>query len=270
MSRSLIAALTVAAAAILSLAACAPSGHPGAQGSPRPHPTASHASAVPTPRATATPTPTTPPAARLSTSPGDELLTFTGTGRSTDGSVVAMRLTLHNPVAWNSAAGASTLAALAAGHSVLGGAPANDLRNTAWDAANAVSLAVVDYSATMTTGSWHPGEAVDIELGPGTSEVAVTPAGLATADGWWTITGPGSGHFVVAYVNVPSSTPDPSTWADEMEFYGFGDLHVTGNTPASYQLSGCHIDFTPLGRRAAAIATWNMPDANYCSAGIGD
>jgi hypothetical protein len=181
-----------------------------------------------------------------------------------------MRLTLHAPVAWNLPAGASTLGALATGHSVLAGNPAADLRNTAWDATNAVSLAVVDYSATMTTGSWHPGESVEVDLGPANSEVAVTSAGLAPADGWWTITGPGSGHFVVAFVNVPSTTPDPSGWADAMEFYGFNGVLLTGGTPVSYLFSDCRIDFTALGRRAAAITTWNLPTAGSCSAGIGD
>src|SRR5476649_2734508 len=204
MFRTMIAALGATVIA-LSLTACAPGGHPSAAQSPRPHPAATHSSGRATPQATASSAPV--PVPRLSTTPGDELFTFSGTGHSTDGSSVAISFTVHAPVAWNSAAGTATLAALAAAGSAQAAIPAQDLRNTTWDAANAASLAVVDYSATMVSGTWHPGERVEIDLGPGSSEVAVASIGLAVENGWWLLTGPGSGHFVIAFRNDPSSTP---------------------------------------------------------------
>lgn len=266
MSRTVIAVLGVVAV-VLSLSACA-GGHPGAEPSTRPHPTASHSSGRATPPATASPTPVAVP--RLSTTPGDELLTFTGTGRSTDGSSVAISFTVHAPVAWNSGAGTATLAALSAAGSAQAGDPAQDLRNTTWDATNAASLAVVDYSATMVSGSWHPGERVEIDLGPSNSEVAAATTGLAVENGWWLLTAPGSGHFVVAFKNYDSSTPDPSTWGDGLQIYGLGAPRVTGGTPASYEFQDCRMNISSLGREAAAVADWFMPDTTYCSAGIGD
>jgi len=270
MSRIKLTAMVGAATAIalaLSLAACATGGHPSAAHTAGPHPAAPHASDRATPRASASATPV--PVARLSTEPGDELLTFSGTGRSTDGSSVAISFTLHAPVAWNSAAGTSTLAALSAGGSAQAAIPAQDLRDTTWDAAKAVSLAVVDYSATMVSGRWRPGERVEIDLGHGSSEVAATSTGLAVENGWWLLTGPGSGHFVVAFENDPSSTPDPSKWANGLEIYGLGDPQVSG-TAASYQFQNCRMDLTTLGRGAEGVSDWFMPTASYCFAGIGD
>lgn len=271
MSRIRIAAITAATAVALSLTACSAGAHPGAAPSSRPHPGATHSSrpatAAPTPNPTSTAA--APPAARLSTSPGDELLTFSGTGRSTDGSAVAVTFTVHAPVAWNTPAGTSTLAALAATSTTLTGTAGDDLRDAGWDAANAASLAVVDYSATMTSGSWHPGEAVEMDLGPGTSEVAVNSTGLAVENGWWTITGPGSGHFVIAYKNYEGSTPDPSTWGDSTQIYGLGAPRL-GGTPASYQFRDCRIDITPLARRSSYVAGWFAPTPDYCSAGAGE
>ncbi|MEO7720460.1 MAG: hypothetical protein ABIS08_00930 [Pseudolysinimonas sp.] len=271
MLRTIIAPLAVIAVA-LSLTACAPSAHGGAHGahpagspSARPHPAATHASAAPSA------TPTGASAAHLSTSPGDELLTFTGTGHSTDGSAVAVTFTVHAPVAWNSAAGASTLAAIAASGSARLGDPRQDLRDTAWDAANAVSLAVVDYSATVATGSWRSGEKVEISLGPWESEVAVAPNGLtAGTHGSWLLTAPGSGHFVIAYKNINGATPDPSAWADALQIYGLGGPQEDGTTPASYQFTGCRITITPLGRESAGVADWFSPTDTYCYAGIGE
>jgi len=272
MSRTIIAA-AAAAVVVLSLTACSPGAHSGAAGSSRPHPGASRTASA-TPTATRTPAPTSTataaPVARLSTSPGDELLTFSGTGRSTDGSVVAVTFTVHAPVAWNTPAGTSTLAALRAAGSALALIPADDLRDTAWDSANAASLAVVDYSATMVRGSWHPGEQVEIDLGPGTSEVALASSGLSVDTGWWTMTGPGSGHFVIAFKNYDGSTPDPSNWGNSLQIYGLGAPRVTGGTPASYQFHDCRIDITPLARRSSYVAGWFTPTADYCSAGVGD
>jgi hypothetical protein len=265
MSRTTIAALAAAATIVaLSLSACAP-GHPGGGGSPRPHPGASHASSPATPSASAT----AAPVARLSTTPGDELLTFSGTGHSTDGSVVAMTFTVHAPVAWNSAAGSSTLAALAAAHTAMAGTAGDDLRVGSWDDAHGASLAVVDYSATMVSGSWRSGEQVEMDLGPDTSEVAVNPTALAVVNSWWTLTGPGSGHFVVAYPNINGSTPDPSNWADALQIYGLGATQENA-TSASYQFHDCRIDITPLGRRSPGVAGWFSPTADYCFAGIGE
>ena len=143
------------------------------------------------------------------------MLTFTGTGHSTDGSVVAITLTVHAPVPWNSPAGSQTLAALAAAGSARVGNPAEDLRSTTWDAAKAASLAVVDYSATMVTGSWR--EPVGISIGPAESEVSVEGARVSTSDDWWNLTGPGTGHFVIAFTNADAGTPDPSTWGDALQ-----------------------------------------------------
>ncbi|HEU0205490.1 MAG TPA: hypothetical protein VFQ74_02215 [Pseudolysinimonas sp.] len=181
-----------------------------------------------------------------------------------------MSFTVHAPVAWNTPAGTSTLAALAASDSELAGNAADDLRNTGWDAANAASLAVVDYSATMTSGSWRPGEVVELDIGPGTSEVAVTSAGLAVENGWWNITRPGTGHFVIAFKNPEGSTPDPSTWGDSLQIYGLGATRSSNGSLPSYQFSDCRIDITPLGRRSPAVADWFGPNPDYCSAGIGD
>jgi hypothetical protein len=177
---------------------------------------------------------------------------------------------VHAPVAWNSPAGASTLAALAATGSALAGSPADDLRNTGWDAANAASLAVVDYFATMTSGSWRHGESVEIDLGPASSEVAVTTTGLGIENGWWMITEPGSGHFVTAYKNNDASTPDPSTWGDSLQIYGLGAQKSSDGTPPSYRFDDCRIDITPLGRRSPAVADWFTPTPDFCSAGISD
>ena len=266
MLRTTIAVIGAVAVA-LSLSACA-GGHPGAAPSARPHPAATHSPGRATPPATASPAPVAVPG--LSTTPGDELLTFSGTGRSTDGSSVAISFTVHAPVAWNSAAGTATLAALSAAGSAQAADPSGDLRNTGWDATNAASLAVVDYSATMVSGSWHPGERVEVDLGPGNSEVAVASTGLAVENSWWLLTAPGSGHFVIAYKNYDSSTPDPSTWGDGLQIYGLGAPRVSGGTPASYQFQNCRMDISALGREAAGVANWFMPDTTYCSAGIGD
>lgn len=263
MSRTIIVAL-VAATTVLTLTACAPGGRPtGAHSSlPAPQPRPSHSTAAPSA------SPSASPAARLSTTPGDELLTFTGTGHSTDGSAVAITFTVHAPVAWNSPAGSQTLAALAAGSARVGN-PAQDLRSTTWDATKAASLAVVDYSATMVTGSWHPGEAVGINLGPVESEVSVEGARVSTSDTWWNLTGPGTGHFVIAFTNPDAGTPDPSLWGDELQEYGLGEP-VDGGTPASYQFRDCRIAITPLGRRSAGVASWFSPTPDYCYAGIGE
>jgi len=196
-------------------------------------------------------------------------LTFSGTGRSTDGSRVAVSFTVHAPVAWNTPDGTSTLAALATG-STLAGAAGADLRNTGWDAANAVSLAVVDYSATMTSGSWRPGDVVELEIGPGASEVAVTSAGLAIENGWWNIARPGAGHFVIAYENPESSAPDPSTWGDSLQIYGLGATRSSDGTLPSYQFSDCRIDITPLARRSPYVAGWFTPSSDNCAAGVGE
>lgn len=264
MSRKMIVAL-VAASTVLALTACAPSGHPsGAHSSlPAPQPRPSTSTAAPSATASAS------SAARLWTTPGDELLTFTGTGRSTDGSAVAITVTVHAPVAWNSAAGSQTLAALAAAGSARVANPAQDLRSTTWDAAKAASLAVVDYSATMATGSWRSGEAVGIDIGPAESEVSVEGARVSTSDDWWNLTGPGAGHFVIAFTNPDAGAPDPSTWGDALQEYGLG-TPVSGGTPASYQFGDCRIAITPLGRRSAAVATWFSPTPEYCYAGIGE
>jgi len=264
MSRTIIVAL-VAATTVLALTACAPGGRPtGAHSSlPAPQPRPSHSTGAPSAG------PSASPAARLSTTPGDELLTFTGTGHSTDGSAVAITFTVHAPVAWNSPAGAQTRAALAAAASAQVANPAQDLRSTTWDAAQAASLAVVDYSATMVSGSWPSGVAVGINLGPTESEVSVEGARVSTSDDWWNLTGPGAGHFVIAFTNADAGTPDPSTWGDALQEYGLGDP-VSGGTPASYQFRDCRIDITPLGRRSAGVANWFSPTADYCYAGIGE
>ena len=264
MSRTIVVAL-VAATTVLALTACAPGGRPTAARSslPASQPRPSHSSAAPSS------SPSAAPAPRLSTTPGDELLTFTGTGHSTDGSAVAVTFTVHAPVAWNSPAGSSTLAALAASRTSIGGIDGADLRISSWDAAHGVSLAVVDYSATMVTGSWHPAEKVEMDFGPGTSEAAVNPTALAVVNGWWTLTGPGSGHFVVAYPNINGSTPDPANWADALQIYGLGAAQVDG-TSASYQFHDCRIDITPLGRRSPGVTNWFSPTPDYCFAGIGE
>ena len=263
MSRTTIAALG-AAAVVLSLTACAGPGA-GAQPSAPPHPTASHSPAA----ASGSPTPTpAAPAATLSTTPGDELLTFSGTA-SNGVNVAAISFTIHSPVAWNSAGGASTLAALAAA----GVAPTGDtarLLDPAWDAAHAVSLAVVDYSARMTSGTWPTGNGVELDLGPLESEVPVSTTGLSLDLSRWSMTAPGAGHFVIAYPNVEGSTPDPSTWADSLQIYGLGlGLSDVGGS-SSYDFSDCRLDLTPLGRTPAAVANWFDPTTTYCSAGIGD
>lgn len=259
--------LTAASLAV-SLTACAPSGHPGAQSGPvttvRPHPTATHSPATPTPSTTATPA---APVAALATSPGDELLTFTGTARSANGSTVALSFTVHSPVAWNSPAGSSTLAALA-GASHAGGA---DLLDTGWDAAHGVSLGVVDYTARLTAGTWVNGQNIVLDLGPDQSEVPVTTAGLALDPYRWVVVGPGSGHFVVAFPNINVSTPDPTTWGDQLQGYGLDVGIENYSDPNAYRLSDCRLDLTALGSRPAAVPeTWSTPDTSYCWAGIGD
>jgi len=264
MSRTIVVAL-VAATTVLALTACAPGGRPtGAHSSlPVPQPRPSHSTAAPSA------SPSASPAARLFTAPGDELLTFTGTGHSTDGSAVAITFTVHAPVAWNSPEGSQTLAALAATGSAQVANPAQDLRNTAWDAAKAASLAVVDYSATMVTGSWRPGEAVGIDIGPAESEVSVEGARVSTSDAWWNLTGPGTGHFVIAFPNADAGTPDPSSWGGLLQIYGLGEP-VSGGTPASYQFRDCRIAITPLGQRSAGVSDWFSPTPDYCYAGIGE
>lgn len=264
MSRTIVVAL-IAATTVLALTACAAGGRPtGAHSSlPAPQPRPSHSTAAPTAG------PSASPAARLSTTAGDELLTFTGTGHDTDGSAVAVTFTVHAPVAWNSAGGSQTLAALAASRSAQVGNPAQDLRSTTWDAAKAASLAVVDYSATMVAGSWRAGEVVSIMLGPAESEVSVEGAGVTTEDDWWELTGPGSGHFVIAYKNNDGSSPDPSTWGDALQEYGLG-ASIENASPASYEFRDCRIDITPLGRRSAAVASWFSPTPDYCYAGVGE
>jgi hypothetical protein len=75
---------------------------------------------------------------------------------------------------------------------------------------------------------------------------------------------------VIAFKNYDSSTPDPSTWGDGLQIYGLGAPRVSGGTPASYEFQNCRMDISPLGREAAGVAGWFMPDTTYCSAGIGD
>ena len=232
--------------------------------SPR-YPTEGHGSATSSPSATADPA----HAAVVSTSPGDELLTFTGTAHS-GGSTAALSFTVHSPVAWNGAGGTSTLAALAGAGARLGGVQSN-LLDPAWDASNAVSLAVVDYSARMTSGTWLSGQTVELDLGPYESEVPVSTAGLALDDnGRWLITGPGSGHFVVAFPNR-AGAPDPSTWGDLLQSYGFGLGLPSFDAPNSYGFTNCRLDLTDLGQRPAAVPeSWFTPTDTYCFAGIGD
>lgn len=257
MSRIMTTALAAAGVALL-LSACAPAGQPSATISARPHPTASHGDATPSP----TPSPTT--VAALAISPGDELLTFTGTARSANGSTVALSLTLHSPVAWNSPAGASTLAALA-GASRAG--VAHDLLDPSWDAAHGVSLAVVDYSARMTAGTWVAGQNLVPYLGPDQSEVPVTTSGLMLDPQRWVIAGPGSGHFVVAFVNFAGTTPDPGGWGAQEQSYGWEAGVANISDPNVYELGDCHLALTPLGQRPAEVPeTWYLPDG-YCSAG---
>lgn len=122
----------------------------------------------------------------------------------------------------------------------------------------------------MVSGSWHPGEQVEIDLGPGNSEVAVAPAGLALANGWWVLVGPGSGHFVIAFENGVSSTPDPSMWSNSLAEWGLGAPRASGPTPTSYDFRDCRMDLTPLGREGTGTTDWDLPHASNCSAGIGD
>jgi len=269
MSRRIVVALVtlVAVTTVLALTACAPGGRPtGAHSSlPAPQPNPSHSTAAPSA------TPSASPAASLSTTPGDELLTFSGNARSTTGSSVAMTFTVHTPVAWNTSAGSSTLAALAAaGARTVPGDARLQLLDPSWDAAQGVSLAVVDYSARLTAGGWVSGQTIELVLGPDYSEVPLSTAGLTRSDsGPWYLTGPGSGHFVVAF---PSSTgtPDPSAWADALQIYGFDFGLANYDAPDAYQLADCRIDITPLGRRSPAVAGWYAPTSTFCSAGIGE
>jgi hypothetical protein len=265
MSRTVI---TVIAAVVLalSLSACG-SRHPGAAPSARPHPTASHSSGRATPPATASPTPV--PVAALSTSTGDELLTFSGSAHSANGSTVALTFTLHSPVPWNGAGGTSTLAALTAAGSRPGD-PRLELLDPAWDAANGVSLAVVDYAARMTAGSWVSGQTIELDLGPDMSEVPLSTTGLTRGDnGPWYLTGPGSGRIVIAFTNS-AGAPDPSTWGDQLQTYGFAFGLANYDAPDAYQLADCRLSLTALGQRPAAVAGWFTPTSTYCSAGIGD
>jgi hypothetical protein len=259
MSRNVIAALAIASATLL-LTACAPGAHQS--GARSGSPDASGASVTASPH----PTPTTsPPVAALATSPGDELLTFTGTASSANGSVVALSMTVHSPVAWNSAAGTSTLAALA-GASRAGVGP--DLLDPAWDASHGVSLAVVDYNVRMTAGTWVVGQNIVPDLGPDQSEVPASTSGLVLDPTRWVVGGPGSGHFVVAFPNFTGTTPDPSAWGDQVQFYGWETGVANYNDPNAYQLSDCHLTLTPLGERPATVPErWYTPDASYCSAG---
>lgn len=268
-SRAAATAALAAAALAVSLTGCAPA-HPGAQSgtttTARPHPTATRSSVAASP--TATPT-SAPRIAVLATSPGDELLTFSGTVHSANGSTAALSFTVHSPVPWNSAGGTSTLAALAAAGVRPTDDPDFELLDPAWDAAHGASLAVVDYSARMTAGSWVSGQAIELLLGPDDSEVALPSSGL-TRDhqGPWSLAGPGSGRIVVAFTN--SGSPDPSRWGDEFQSYGFEPAVGNFGGPNAYQLEQCRIGITPLGHRSDAVDGWYTPDAGYCSAGIGD
>ncbi len=266
MPRTMIVALAVAAVT-LSLSACASGAHPAGIQTARPHPTASHGSVTESPSASATADPVAP--AVLSTTPGDELLTFSGTAHS-GGSSAALSFTVHSPVPWNGPGGASTLAALAAAGASRGGAAANLLDPT-WDAENAVSLAVVDYAARMTAGAWVSGQTVALDLGPWLSEVPVSTTGLQLDDnGRWLLTGPGSGRIVVAFANG-AGAPDPSTWGDQLQIYGFELGLPSIGAPNSYEFTDCRLDLTALGQRPAAVPEgWFTPNDTYCSAGIGD
>jgi hypothetical protein len=161
------------------------------------------------------------------------------------------------------------LSALAASHTSNSGTAGDDLRSSSWDAAHAASLAILDYSATMVSGSWHPGERVELDFGPDVSEVAVTPTALAASNSWWTLTGPGSGRFVTAFPNLGGSTPDPSSWGGPLQIYGLGAAQED-STSASYQFHDCRIDITPLGRRSPGVGDWFSPTPDYCFAGIGE
>jgi hypothetical protein len=92
---------------------------------------------------------------------------------------------------------------------------------------------------------------------------------VSTSDDWWNLTGPGTGHFVIAFTNADAGTPDPSTWGDALQMYGLG-APVEGGTPAVYQFRDCRIALTPLGRRSAAAASWGGPTPDYCYAGVGE
>jgi hypothetical protein len=258
MSRPVFATLAMAGVALL-LTGCAPGSHPGAAVPAPPHPTAGHGST------TESPTPTSAPAA-LAISPGDELLTFSGTARSANGSVVALSLTVHSPVAWNSPAGTSTLAALA-GASREGVRP--DLLDPSWDAAHGVSLAVIDYAARVTSGTWVVGQNIVPNLGPDQSEVPVSTDGLMLDPERWVIAGPGSGQFVVAFLNFSGTTPDPGAWGAQEQIYGWEVGVANYDDPNAYELGDCHLTLTLLGQRPAEVPeSWYLPDSSYCSAGL--
>jgi hypothetical protein len=74
---------------------------------------------------------------------------------------------------------------------------------------------------------------------------------------------------VIAFRNDPSSTPDPSEWANGLEIYALGAPRE-GGTTASYQFQSCRMDLTTLGQGATGVGDWFMPTSSYCSAGIGD
>jgi len=122
----------------------------------------------------------------------------------------------------------------------------------------------------MTAGSWVGGQAIELYLGPDDSEVALPSSGLRRDDGQgpWSFAGPGSGRIVIAFTN--SGSPDPSRWGDEFQSYGFETGTDSAGAPDVYRLEQCRIAITPLGHRSDAVDGWSMPDAGYCTAGIGD
>jgi hypothetical protein len=214
----------------------------------------------------ASPSPTSPvvvaPITGLANSPGDELFTFTATAVTDYGAQLQVTLTLHQPVAWDSAAGTQIIDYLQV-HDV-----PTSMSDTTWDTQNSVSLGVMDISAIAAGDSWLEGSAVQLELGPFLAKDVVLGLVGHDAFGHFVLEADGSGHAIIAFPAYDGS-PDPAAWAEPGQIYGLSPS--SDSTDASGQaptLRDCSMEFSEVGTINDWVANWKLPTADSCLAGV--
>jgi hypothetical protein len=216
------------------------------------------AEASPTPSSTAE---IVAPIPGLAVSPGDELFTFEGNAVTEYGAQLQIELTLHQPVAWDSTAGALMIKYLDAQN------VSTSITDAAWDAENNVSLGIVDISAVASGDPWRDGSAVKLDLGPFIAKDVVL--GLSGHDdgGRFVLDSDGTGHAIVAYPAFDGS-PDGSAWAEPSQTYGIRPFAGSVDSDLVPTLQGCSIEFTEAGLLNDWVASWSTPTADSCVAGI--
>jgi hypothetical protein len=244
-------ALVSCAAIALSMTGCTV---PAGNGSDSDQP----AEASPTPSSTAE---IVAPIPGLAVSPGDELFMFTGNAVTEYGAQLQIELTLHQPVAWDSAAGMLMIKYLDSQH------VSTSITDTSWDTENNVSLGIVDISAVASGDPWRDGSAVQLELGPFIARDVVLGLSGHDDSGHFVLDSDGTGHAVVAYPAFDGS-PDGSAWAEPTQTYGIRPFAGSADSELVPTLQGCSMVFTQSGLLNDWVAGWSTPTADSCLAGI--